>query len=182
MRPRGGRLGGGSGDGMIVELAIMFLFPAIMVFAAILDIFTMTIPNRISICLVAGFIALAPFTGFGWETIALHVVTGALMLAFGIGAFAAGWIGGGDAKLFAAASLWMGYENLYEYVLLSSILGGVLTLGFLAMRKYPLPPGLARQPWIARLHDAGQGVPYGVALSAAVLIIYPNTRWLEGLV
>ena len=167
---------------MIVELAIMFLFPAIMVFAGVLDIFTMTIPNRISIGLVAGFVCLAPFAGFGWETIALHFATGALMLSLGIGAFAAGWIGGGDAKLFAAASLWMGHENLYDYVLLSSIFGGILTLGFLALRKYPLPSRLAEQPWIARLHDAGHGVPYGVALSAAVLILYPDTSWFEGLV
>lgn len=167
---------------MIVELGIVFLFPAVMIFAGALDIFTMTIPNRISIGLVAGFIVLAPFAGFGWETIALHFVTGALMLVLGIAAFAAGWIGGGDAKLFAAASLWMGYENIYDYVLLSSILGGVLTLGFLVMRRYPLPSRLAGQPWIARLHDAAHGVPYGVALSAAVLIIYPNTSWLEGLV
>lgn len=167
---------------MIIELAVMFLFPVIMVFAGALDIFTMTIPNRISIGLLAGFVCLAPFAGFGWETIALHFATGAVMLVLGIAAFAAGWIGGGDAKLFAAASLWMGHEHIYDYLLLSSILGGVLTLGFLAMRKYPLPPRLAEQPWIVRLHDAAHGVPYGVALSAAVLILYPDTSWFEGLV
>ena len=167
---------------MLLELAIMFLLPVVMVFAGALDIFTMTISNRISIGLIAGFVCLAPFAGFGWETIALHFVTGAVMLVLGIGAFAAGWIGGGDAKLFAAASLWMGHEHIYEYALVSSILGGVLTLALLALRRFPLPAGLAGQAWIARLHDAGQGVPYGVALAIAVLIVYPHTSWVEGLV
>ncbi|GBE44815.1 MAG TPA: peptidase [Rhizobiales bacterium] len=167
---------------MLVELGIIFLLPAVMVFAGALDLFTMTISNRISIGLVAGFVLLAPFAGFGWETIALHFVTGAAMLVLGIAAFAAGWIGGGDAKLFAAASLWMGHEYLYEYALVTSIFGGVLTLGLLLARRMPLPAGLAGQTWIARLHDAGQGVPYGVAMALAVLVVYPQTRWLQGLI
>lgn len=167
---------------MPVELAIMFLLPAVMVFAGALDLFTMMIPNRISIGLVVGFICLAPFAGFGWETIALHFVTGAVMLALGIAAFAAGWVGGGDAKLFAAASLWMGHEYIYEYVLVTSIFGGVLTLALLVMRRTPLPAGLAGQGWITRLHDAGHGIPYGVALALAVLVVYPHTNWLQGLI
>ena len=167
---------------MLVELAIMFLLPAVMVFAGALDLFTMTIPNRISIGLIAAFVILAPFAGFGWEAIALHFVTGAAMLALGIAAFAAGWIGGGDAKLFAAASLWMGYENIYEYALVTSIFGGILTLGLLLVRHVPLPSGLAGQAWVNRLHAAGHGVPYGVALALAVLVVYPQTNWFQGLV
>ena len=167
---------------MLVDLAIVFLLPAIMVFAGALDLFTMTIPNRISIGLVAAFVILAPFAGFGWETIALHFVTGAAMLVFGIAAFAAGWIGGGDAKLFAAASLWMGHEYIFEYALVTSIFGGVLTLALLLMRRVPLPSGLAGQSWITRLHDAGKGVPYGVAMALAVLVVYPRTGWFQGLV
>ncbi len=167
---------------MLVELAIIFLLPAVMVFAGALDLFTMTIPNRISIALVAGFVVLAPLAGFGWETIALHFATGAAMLGLGIAAFAMGWIGGGDAKLFAAASLWMGYEYLYEYALVTSIFGGILTVVLLLMRRAPLPSGLAGQAWISRLHDAGKGVPYGVALALAVLVVYPRTNWLQSLI
>jgi prepilin peptidase CpaA len=166
---------------MILELAIMFVFPAAMVLAGAMDIFTMTIPNRIALGLVAGFVCLVPFAGFGWETIALHVAIGAAMLVLGIGAFAAGWVGGGDAKLFAAASLWMGPEYIYQYALISALCGGVLTLAFLGLRMIPLPAALRNRSWVARLHDAGRGVPYCTALAAAGLIVYPDTSWLQGL-
>ncbi|MEE8308233.1 MAG: prepilin peptidase, partial [Gammaproteobacteria bacterium] len=119
---------------MFLELSIMFVFPALMVLAGAMDIFTMTIPNRITIGLVASFVCLVPFAGFGWETIALHVATGAAMLILGIGAFAAGWVGGGDAKLFAAASLWMGPEYIYQYDLVTALFGGVLSLAMLGLR------------------------------------------------
>jgi prepilin peptidase CpaA len=167
---------------MILELAIMFLFPAVMVLAGAMDIFTMTIPNRIALGLVAGFFALVPFAGFGWDVIALHVATGAAMLVLGIGAFAAGWVGGGDAKLFAGASLWMGPEYIYQFSLVAALFGGVLTLVLLGLRMLPLPDALSRSSWIARLHDAGRGAPYCTALAAAGLIVYPDTSWVQGLV
>ena len=34
------------------------------------------------------------------------------------------------------------------------------------------------QPWIQRLHAKGGGVPYGIALAAAALAIYPKTGWM----
>lgn len=167
---------------MLFELAVMFVFPVLMILAGTMDIFTMTIPNRIAIGLVAGFACLVPFSGFGWETVALHVATGVAMLVIGIGLFAAGWIGGGDAKVFAAASLWMGHEYVYQFALVTAICGGALTLLMLGLRNFPLPAGLAGQKWLARLHEAGRGVPYGVAISAGALIVYPDTGWVQGLV
>ena len=44
---------------MILDLARLLLFPALMAFAAASDLFTMTISNRVSLALVAGFFALA---------------------------------------------------------------------------------------------------------------------------
>lgn len=167
---------------MPFELAVMLVFPALMIFAGATDLFTLTIPNRISLALVAGFVCLIPFAGIGWEGIAMHVATGMAMLVICIGLFAMGWIGGGDAKLFAAASLWMGYENLYEYTLMTAVFGGILTLAMLGLRMFPLPAGLAAQGWIARLHDNGRGVPYGLALAAAGLVVYPKLNWIQGLI
>ncbi len=166
---------------MFLELAIMFVFPALMAFAAATDLFTMTIPNRVSIALVAGFVCMAFITGLGWEAIALHFGVGLAMLVICLGMFAMGWIGGGDAKLFAATSLWMGQEYIFDYALTAAILGGVLTIIIIALRAYPLPAGFASQSWLARLHNAGEGVPYGIALAASGLIIYPKIGWLHGL-
>jgi prepilin peptidase CpaA len=92
--------------------------------------------------------------------------------------FSQGWIGGGDAKLAAATALWFGFDYLVDYLIYASLFGGALTLAIIQFRKLPLPAVLARQGWILRLHETGGGVPYGIALAAAALTVYPKTGWM----
>jgi prepilin peptidase CpaA len=66
-----------------------------------------------------------------------------------------------------------------DYLLMAAILGGALTLLILQARKWPLPRLLARQPWIVRLHAVETGIPYGIALAVAGLIIYPETVFMQ---
>ena len=42
-------------------------------------------------------------------------------------------------------------------------------------RKREIPAPLAGRAWVARLHAAGNGVPYGIALAIAGLILYTDT-------
>jgi prepilin peptidase CpaA len=90
--------------------------------------------------------------------------------------FAFDWIGGGDAKLAAATAVWLGWSNIADYGLIASVLGAGLTLGIVWFRKYGMPSWLVQIPWVARLHDADNGVPYGVALAAAGLFLYPQSQ------
>ncbi len=113
---------------MILDLARVFLFPALMAFAAASDLFTMTIPNRVSLLLVAGFFVLAGLTGMPLYDIAMHVGAGLTVLVVAFACFAFGWIGGGDAKVAAAAGLWFGFPPLASYLVYASLFGGVLTL------------------------------------------------------
>ena len=92
---------------MLVEVVRLLLFPALMAFAAASDLLNMTISNRISLALVAGFAVLAVVCGLSPQTIAAHAATGLLVLAIGFALFARGLVGGGDAKLAAAAALWL---------------------------------------------------------------------------
>jgi len=163
---------------MFLELAILGVFPAMMAFAGSIDLFTMRIPNRVPLVLVAVFFLLAPFLGFDLTQMATHAGVAMGTLVVGLFCFARGWIGGGDAKLFSAAALWIGWEHLLEYTLITAILGGALTLAILFGRMFPLPAILVRQPWLARLHDTDEGVPYGIALAAGALLVYPNTAWM----
>ena len=163
---------------MLLDTVRLLLFPALMAFAASSDLFTMTISNRLSIALAAGFFLLALVAGMSLDVIGMHVAAGALVLAVAFGFFSQGWIGGGDAKLAAATALWFGFEHLMDYMLHAAIFGGVLTLLLLQFRKYPLPLFMIRQPWIQRLHEKGGGVPYGIALAAAALLVYPQTQWM----
>jgi prepilin peptidase CpaA len=159
----------------MLVLATLILFPALMSFAASSDLFTMTISNRISLLLLAGFVALALWCGFSAETIAWHLGCGLTVLAVTFTLFAFGWIGGGDAKLAAATAVWLGFAQVIEYSTLASALGGALTLGIIWMRGIAVPPQLAAMDWFARLHNKNNGVPYGIALAAAGLLIYPET-------
>jgi prepilin peptidase CpaA len=166
---------------MIVDLLIITIFPAAMAFAAAGDLFSMTVPNWIPLMLVAGFAVLAPAVGLGWSNVELHVAVGvgALLVTFAL--FAFGWIGGGDAKLFAVTCLWMGPEGTLLYAVYASLLGGLLTLLIMVLRSVPLPAALYSQGWLLRLHDSKEGVPYGIALAAAGLLVYPETPFMAAL-
>ncbi|CEG06789.1 Flp pilus assembly protein, protease CpaA [Afipia felis] len=162
---------------MLLDLARLFLFPALMAFAAASDLLTMTISNRVSLLLIAGFFVLAIVTGMGWEAIGWHALAGLSVLIIAFACFAFGWIGGGDAKVAAATALWFGFGYLLDYLLLASVLGGVLTLAILQFRNWTLPTWLLGQDWLVRLHGKDTGIPYGIALAAAALLIYPDTDW-----
>jgi prepilin peptidase CpaA len=164
---------------MVADTIRLLLFPALMAFAASSDLFTMTISNRVTLVLVAGFFALALVTGMNLNAVLWHVAAALAVLVVTFTFFAQGWIGGGDAKLAAATALWLGFDHLLPYVLYASIFGGILTLAMIKFRLMPLPAALAGQDWVKRLHKLDGGVPYGIALAAAALLIYPDTLWMQ---
>jgi prepilin peptidase CpaA len=164
---------------MIVDLVRLMLFPTLMAFAASSDLITMTISNRVSIVLVAGFFALALMSGMTVAEVLSHAGAAAVVLIVTFGLFTRGWIGGGDAKLAAATAMWFGFDYLLNYLLDAALLGGALTLLLIEFRLVPLPGLLAGQFWAQRLHRQGGDVPYGIALAAAALLIYPDTPWMK---
>jgi prepilin peptidase CpaA len=166
---------------MLTEAIKLTLFPAVMAFAASSDLLTMTIANRVSLILISGFGLLAIMTGMSATDALLHVGAGASVLVAAFALFSFGWIGGGDAKLAAATAVWFGFNHLFDYLIYSSILGGALTLLLIQFRMFPLPHVLAGRDWIERLHRRGGGIPYGIALAAAALLVYPHTEWMTKL-
>jgi prepilin peptidase CpaA len=163
---------------MVADAIRLLLFPAMMAFAASSDLLTMTISNRVSLILVGGFFALAFATGMGVPDVQMHVAAAGIVLVVAFGLFIPGWIGGGDAKLAAATVLWLGFDHLMPYLIYASLFGGALTLLLIQFRLAPLPAVLARQEWVQRLHRKDGGVPYGIALAAAALAVYPQTHWM----
>jgi len=101
----------------MLEALIFVVFPFCMLFAAISDMLSMTIANRVSVLLVVVFALVAPLTGMEWAAYGWHFAAGALVLAVTFGLFAMGGMGGGDAKLLAATAVWMGLNiHLVEYL------------------------------------------------------------------
>ena len=166
---------------MLTDVTRLLLFPALMAFAASSDLLTMTISNRLSLALAGSFFPLTIVIGMSLPAIGMHLAAAALVLAVCFGFFSMGWMGGGDAKLAAATTLWFGFDYLLDYLIYASLFGGALTLLLIQFRKLPLPDALARQSWILRLHETGGGVPYGIALAAAALMVYPETAWMPAL-
>jgi prepilin peptidase CpaA len=166
---------------MVADVIRLMLFPAMMAFAASSDLLTMTISNRVSLILVGGFFALAMVIGMSPMMVLSHIGAAALVLVIAFGFFARGWIGGGDAKLAAATALWLGFDHLLAYFIYASLFGGLLTLVLLQLRTIPLPQILAGQQWAERLHRNDTGVPYGIALAAAALAVYPDTAWMKAI-
>lgn len=162
---------------MEINLLALFVFPALMAFVACSDLLTMRISNKLVLITGAAFFALAIPAGMDVVQIGWHIAAGALVLAVTFGFFAAGWIGGGDAKLAAAIALWFGFDILLPFLLYASVFGGALTLIILAGRNYMLPAPLMGVGWIERLHDQKTGIPYGIALAAAALVVYPMS-WI----
>jgi prepilin peptidase CpaA len=159
---------------MLSTLAL-FIFPVLMAYAASSDLLTMRIANWLVLVVALAYLGLALFVQLPWDQIGWAAVAAVAVLVVAFAFFAFGWIGGGDAKLVAASSLWIGLSFMLQYLVYAALLGGALTLIILAFRRYPLPDWLSRHKWIDRLHDTKSGVPYGIALATAGILVYPDT-------
>jgi prepilin peptidase CpaA len=162
-------------DTTIGIVACLIVFPALTAYAAATDLLRMTISNRLCLALIIAFTGLALWVGLPGQQWLMHLAAAALVLVVCFGFFAAGWMGGGDAKLATATALWFGFEPLLNYAVLASFLGGMLTMLLLQMRGAPLPSFMLSWPWAVRLHGAKTGIPYGLALAPAALFVLPDT-------
>lgn len=160
---------------MFAQLALA-VFPLLMAFAAASDLLTMRISNALVLAIAISFLVLALVVGMPLAAIGMHLVCALAVLVVAFGLFALGWIGGGDAKLAAATALWIGFGGMLAYLAYAGVLGGILTLALLGARQVALPVGLMRVEWIARLHNHKTGIPYGIALAAAGLLVYSDTQ------
>jgi prepilin peptidase CpaA len=164
---------------------ILVVFPFCMVFAALSDMLSMTIANRVALLLAATFLVVAPLTGMPWDAYGWHVAAGATVLLVTFGLFALGGMGGGDAKLMSATALYMGFGlHLVEFLVVSAFLGGLLTLAILMYRKSPLSTYTGHNLFLRHFADHQTGIPYGIALGIGGLMVYPQTplmNWAVGM-
>jgi prepilin peptidase CpaA len=159
----------------LLHFSMLAFFPTLMALSASMDLLTFTIPNRICMGLALGYLVFAAVLGVSAIDILLNISCGLAVLAIAFVMFNFGWVGGGDAKLAAATAAWLGWTAILDYGLAAALFGGILTLILLGARMAPLPAAFGRIDWLARLHNANTGVPYGIALAAAGLMQYPNS-------
>jgi prepilin peptidase CpaA len=139
--------------------ALLVGLAALLVTAAVIDVRTFTISNRLNltVALLAPLywlsISLTP-----WPGVAIQLAAGATVFAILAGAFYAGMMGGGDVKLAAALALWFSPSAIIKFLVLMSLAGGVLTLVVLAWHS-------------AKRREGRPEIPYGVAIAFGGLAI-----------
>jgi prepilin peptidase CpaA len=166
----------------MLEAATLLFFPALMVFAAISDLLTMTISNRVSIALAVLFVGMAFACGLSAAEIAGHLACGLrrrdacphlLHVCARLDRRRRCEARGGDGDLARVRSS----RRLRVF--------GERSWRFAHTRhsrasKLPLPGVPPASQWCARLLDPATGIPYGVALACAGLLLYPSTAiWLS---
>jgi prepilin peptidase CpaA len=162
--------------------AAVSMFAFTMACAAITDLTSYKIRNGLMLAFLLAYVALAPFSGLAAQEIGWNATAAAGVLVVAFIVFALGWIGGGDAKLATVTALWVGADHIAAYLVCTALLGGAFTLVVLIFRGLPLPAVLQSRRWIARLHLASSGIPYGVAMAVAGLVVFPQTHWMSSLV
>jgi len=163
----------------LLQAALVAVLPVLVIVAGLRDLTTYRIPNWISLSLLAGFAAAAPAMGLPLSAVGVHLGVGAAALAAGMAMFALGWIGGGDAKLFAAAALWLGWPAVVTYAAVTCMAGGALAVLLLSLRSAILRPYVVSGPaWFSRLAEPGENVPYGVAIAVGALAALPSSPFM----
>jgi len=161
---------------------LALVLPALVIVAAVKDVTSYTIPNWISLALVAAFIPAALAAGLPLSQVGLHLAVGLGALTAGLVLFALRVIGGGDAKLMAAAALWLGWPALTTFIVATVLAGGALSLLILSLRAPLVRPLVLSAPaWFVRLAEPEEGVPYGVAIAVGALAAFPVSPFLAPL-
>ena len=157
----------------MIAAAIFVIFPLCLALAALTDLFTMMIPNRVPAILLASFLLVAPLAGMSVADIGMHLVAGGAVFAVCFTFFAMNVMGGGDAKLLTAAAVWFGFNpSLMEFMVYVAYVGGIVTLAIMLMR--------AQSDWILAMglslpHSLMEAkkIPYGIAIGIGGFLAYP---------
>lgn len=138
---------------------LLALLAIALVYSVWTDVRARIIPNWLNaaIAVAAPVFWLAMGEGL-WPDMAIHLLTALIVFVFFLIMFRFGMMGGGDVKLLTSLSLWLPWQGAYELVLFSSIFGIAVTAVFWGWHK-------------ARKAEGQPEIPYGIAISAAGLII-----------
>jgi prepilin peptidase CpaA len=166
---------------IIFNVLGLLVFGGLMVWAAIGDVRSFTITNKLNLGIAAAFLLLAIPMGMGWPEIFGHLKVGLITIVITISMFLIGIFGGGDAKMTGAVALWLGPTAMFPFIFYTAISGGILVLVLIISRQAAKKLGLPRSPkWARRLLRKRSGVPYGVALGIGALVAVPQAVWFPG--
>lgn len=159
----------------MVLVILTILFFALMLFSAAHDVWNRRIPNWTSIVISIAFLPAAYFAQLTLEQFGWHLLVGACAFGGGVALFYLGMWGGGDAKLVAASSLWMGVSGELAFLGAIAIAGGILSLPLIVVRRMKID---FKNTHLARVLDPKK-VPYAVAICAGGFWAAPQSLILS---
>lgn len=162
----------------VAGLIACLLFFAAMLHVIVTDLRHRRIRNWLVAGLAVTYPPLALVCGIPGAEIGFALVAGLLVFAAGFGAFAAGWVGGGDVKLAAVVTLWLGAGQTLPFLIYASLFGGALALALLTGRALFrfIASGPAPEVEMHRL-----SLPYGPALALAGMVLLSESAWVKAL-
>jgi len=154
--------------------------PAVVIFfsgmlhASLTDLKHRKITNFTILALLALWLPVAVITGLPWDAMVTSVFAAVLVFILGFGCFCMGWVGGGDVKLAAIASLWLGAGLTPAFLMLATIFGAVIALIFAAIAYLKRRSGEPIQAELMML-------PYGPGLASAAVVLFGKSQWFTHL-
>lgn len=163
-----------------IAIAATFTFCGFLIVAMIGDIRKFRITNRLNYSFAACFFVFAILLGMEWKLILGHLAIGAIAFGVLFALFMFGFIGGGDVKLVGATALWLGGAPMYNYIMISAILGGLVGVLLITARFIARKIGLPKKPkWLRGILRRNSHMPYGVALGLGGILAIPHADWAK---
>ena len=154
---------------------LLSVFPACLLIAGGNDLLEMKIPNWISLLLISVFFLSVLYLGPPLEDVFANIALSIGVFVAGFSLFAINKLGGGDVKILAAASLWIGVGAFLSFFVKMILIGGLFAFLILMFRRTPLLPVYAHTPWVMNLHQSAKQMPYGVAIAGVGIFSLPET-------
>jgi prepilin peptidase CpaA len=154
------------------------VFPLLMIIAGTGDALSMRIPNWLTLLIAVLFLPMALLTDMPWGMIGIHALVGSAMFAVGFVLFSLGLFGGGDAKLLAAAGLWLGWPDLMPFLVMTAFAGGALALCVGLWSAINVDSEIKNGSIFRHLGSIRPSVPYGYAFAIGAILAFPQSWWM----
>ncbi len=145
----------------------------------------LTIPNVYPAGIIVTFVIayaavmfMAPDAGY-FADLKSHLLSLALVFGATFVLFSLRMIGAGDSKLAAAVAIWTGFKGLIPFLFFMGIMGAVLSIAALMIRKAKPVKEPKADSWIDKLQKGENAVPYGIAIAVGALIAFYEIGYFD---
>ncbi len=169
---------------LIVFLICLFVVAGTGVLAAMSDVRGLKIPNMYSGIIIGAFLLCYGLLWLGgrddvFAPLFSHGLSALIVFGITLAMFMAHAIGGGDSKLATAFAFWLGLKGLIPFIFYMSVVGGLLGMAALALKKWSPVKDPKPDSWVAQAQAGESKVPYGVAIVVGALVSFLKIGYFD---